>query len=154
MMIKLTEHIMKTQSIEIEDLPEGWMAVAFRKPKRGEHYIKSYGDMEIGRATVSAEPRLIIEKIQPRRIVLDLTQKEYDLLLSIPIEQRLLRDPEMLDLIEKIKTAQVKETDLSLNSDEPKLSLSVDDARELRNYLPYNIEFYKELTEFIEGNNE
>ncbi len=78
MMIKLTEHIMNTQSIKIEDLPEGWRAIAFRKPKRGEHYIKSYGYMEIGRATVSAEPRLIIEKIQPRRIVLEETDRYHD----------------------------------------------------------------------------
>jgi len=52
---------------------------------------------------------LIIEKIQPSRIALDLTQHEYSLLLKMPVEQMLFDDPVMFDLIRKIKSATVKE---------------------------------------------
>lgn len=57
--------------IEIEGLPEGWRAVAYRKPKKSEKYF----DVEEKRILTAAfdcgSARLIIEKIPPRRIVLE-----------------------------------------------------------------------------------
>lgn len=66
---------MKTQTIEVE-LPEGWKAVAYRVPKDGERYFydgKIYSD----RAQTSEY--LIVEKIQPSRIVLEETQETREL---------------------------------------------------------------------------
>lgn len=56
--------------IEIEGLPEGWRAVAFRVPKDGESIIDFSGDLR----TVAGHyhhPRLIVERIKPRRVVLE-----------------------------------------------------------------------------------
>lgn len=58
--------------IDIPGLPEGWKAVAFRVPKYGESIIDYSGDLR----TVTGhyqQPRLIVEKIPPRRIVLEET---------------------------------------------------------------------------------
>jgi len=60
---------MKTQTIEIEGLPEGWRAVAYRLPKNGEHMLND-DTVEICNYD-ALTPWLIVEKIQPRRIVLE-----------------------------------------------------------------------------------
>ena len=60
--------------IEIEGLPEGWRAVAFRAPKDGENTIDFSGDLR----TVTGhyqQPRLIVERIKPRRVVLEETNE-------------------------------------------------------------------------------
>jgi hypothetical protein len=60
---------MTKQTIEVEGLPEGWKAVDYRPPKMSETYL-SYKGIET--ATVNFHnPWLIVEKIQPRRIVLE-----------------------------------------------------------------------------------
>lgn len=55
---------MTQQTIEIEGLPEGWKAVAYRKPNVGEHCWLN-GRCYI--ADISVAPCFIVERIQPRR---------------------------------------------------------------------------------------
>ena len=75
----------------------------------------------------SIPPRLIIEKIQPRRIVLEETEE----LMNIEyLSQNIVLSNDMDNVAQiAIKSRkvwrEVKETDLSLNSDDAKLSLSV-----------------------------
>lgn len=58
--------------IEIEGLPEGWEPVGFRVPLGGEDIIDFNGDLiRVGNAYT--QPRLIVRKKPPRRIVLEET---------------------------------------------------------------------------------
>ncbi len=139
---------MKTQNIVVEGLPEGWKAVAFRPPKNKEYYLTPDGFVVVAKHEYVLS-HLIVEKIQPRRVVLDLTQHEYSLLLKIPLEQRLFDDPVMFDLIRKIKSEEVKETDLSLNSDEPKLSLNKKDMLNLIAHIKLGGQLNPKIAEFI-----
>jgi len=63
--------------IEIEGLPEGWKAVAYRVPsiKKDEYTLSD--DWDIVPAKGIKFPVLIIEKIRPRRIVLEETEEKY-----------------------------------------------------------------------------
>ena len=118
---------MTKQTIEVEGLPEGWKAVAFRKPIAGENYIEATGNMGIAPASCSLQPRLIVEKIQPRRIVLEETDKD-----SNPSEWQRFEIGNKSILIECDKILrQVKETGIPLHNDEPKLSLSIEECKEL-----------------------
>lgn len=54
--------------IEVEGLPEGWKAVAYRRPYPQEYILKSEGAMKV--RIRGEQPWLIIEKIQPREITL------------------------------------------------------------------------------------
>lgn len=56
--------------IEIPDLPEGWRAVAYREPVEGEYYLMEGIHLH---GTGRCEEMLIVEKIPPRRIVLEET---------------------------------------------------------------------------------
>lgn len=62
----------KTHNIEIEGLPEGWRAVAYRRPVFGEYYF--YND-DIQQGKTGSGQFLIVEKIKPRRIVLEETEE-------------------------------------------------------------------------------
>jgi len=64
--------------IEIPDLPEGWEAVAYRVPVKGEYFFST--DNEISHANDNSHwcPWLIIRKKQPRRIVLEETEEGTD----------------------------------------------------------------------------
>lgn len=65
---------MTQQTIEIEGLPEGWKAVAYRCPR---NYEKFFDGEEIHTAGADmAFGHLIVEKIQPRRIVLEETEQD------------------------------------------------------------------------------
>ena len=60
--------------IKIKGLPDGWRAVAYRCPKSGEKFLI---EDETHTALMDmAYPYLIVEKIQPRRIVLEETNEE------------------------------------------------------------------------------
>jgi len=63
---------MTQQTIEVEGLPEGWKAVAFRIAYN--EYVIDCGQVVF--ATYTKSPRLIVEKIQPRRKVLEKTGEE------------------------------------------------------------------------------
>lgn len=59
---------MTQQTIEVEGLPEGWKAVAYRLGKEGEMaFINKVWELEED----SLCPVIIVEKIQPRRKVLE-----------------------------------------------------------------------------------
>lgn len=61
--------------IEIPGLPEGWKAVAYRVPTDKIDYVLT-DDCEIILANNIRFPCLIVEKIPPRRIVLEETEKD------------------------------------------------------------------------------
>jgi hypothetical protein len=60
--------------IEIEGLPEGWRAVAWRRLKNGDHYLNDKGEIVRNEALIIFA--LIVEKIKPRRIVLEETEED------------------------------------------------------------------------------
>lgn len=62
--------------IEIPDLPEGWKAVAYGKVVWGEWYLTERGIVRRCECTGMQYPALIVEKIQPRRIVLEETEED------------------------------------------------------------------------------
>ena len=128
---------MTKQTIEVEGLPEGWKAVAYRNPKRNERY---FHQGIIWTAHIDeAQPFLIVEKIQPRRIVLEETVQGKH-------ERAFFDDNNMWTY-----WREVKETDASLNSGDPKLSLSVDEVKELTSQIwPKDI-IYK-VNKFIKEN--
>lgn len=55
--------------IEIEGLPEGWKAVAYRVPKGNIEFV--FIENMVREAKPQDKKCLIVEKIQPRRIVLE-----------------------------------------------------------------------------------
>lgn len=65
---------MTQQKIEVEGLPEGWKAVAFKRPCRSDNYLIRPGAVATAHENMS-ELWLIVEKIQPRRIVLEETEE-------------------------------------------------------------------------------
>lgn len=78
---------MTQQTIEVEGLPEGWKAVAYRRPYPQEYILKSEGAMKV--RIRGEQPWLIIEKIQSRRIVLEETEEDNGLdKFGDPIEQQ------------------------------------------------------------------
>ena len=65
---------MTQHTIKIEGLQEGWKAVAYRRPIGNIEYV--FIDGEIRQAKPTDGVCLIVEKIQPRRIVLEETGEE------------------------------------------------------------------------------
>ena len=59
--------------IEIPDLPDGWRAVAYRRLKNGDFYLNE--QCEIVENYALKIFALIVEKIKPRRIVLEETDE-------------------------------------------------------------------------------
>ncbi len=139
---------MTTQKIEIEGLPEGWKAKEFRLGEINEPYFdpatKSICRLLLG-STVGV---LIVEKIQPSRIVFESTTESRKakfgdwIYNNGAIEQ--WRSEKKSQSTYKI-WREVKETDIPLTKeepnvkigvsqgdvDEPKLSLSVDQCKQL-----------------------
>jgi hypothetical protein len=115
---------MTKQTIEVEGLPEGWKAVAFRLPVTGEFYVSVGGEV-ITACRCSEQPRLIVEKIQPRRIVLEETTELNEKYQSGFYATRLIafKDGSINLYDMKYLWREVKETDLSLNSDKTKVSI-------------------------------
>ncbi len=60
--------------IEIEGLPEGWKAVAYRVPRGNIEFV--FIENVVREAKPQDKKCLIVEKIQPRRIVLEETNEE------------------------------------------------------------------------------
>lgn len=58
--------------IEIPGLPGGWRAVAYRRPISGEYYFYNDG---IQQGKTGSGQFLIVEKINPRRVVLEETEE-------------------------------------------------------------------------------
>jgi hypothetical protein len=62
--------------IDIEGIPDGWEAVAHRLPKTNEHTLSD--DNQVVTTKGIRFPVLIVRKKQPRRIVLEETDKTSD----------------------------------------------------------------------------
>lgn len=59
------------QFIEIEaDIPEGWKAVAYKRPISGEWFLNTMGEAEQANI-LFVSSRIILEKIKPRRRVFE-----------------------------------------------------------------------------------
>ena len=71
-----TKKIMNTKhTIDIPGLPEGWRAVAYRRPIEGEYFFDKNGGISLAGKDLYSSG-LIIEKIKPHRIVLEEISKE------------------------------------------------------------------------------
>lgn len=68
---------MPKHEIEIEGLPEGWKAVAYRFPAGRTEYTLD-DDMNPVRAGDIYYPCIIVQKIKPRRIVLEDTGEYWE----------------------------------------------------------------------------
>ena len=132
--------------IEVEGLPEGWKAVAYRVPKGNIEFV--FIENVIRKAKPQDKKCLIIEKIQPRRIVLEETEEKYLGCQTLHID-----GTEIMIMTNKT-WREVKETDIPLTNEdvnvkigvsqrdgaEPKLSLSVDECKEaMRKLETFNV---------------
>ncbi len=97
--------------IEIEGLPEGWKGVAYRRPYPQEYILKSEGAMKV--RIRGEQPWLIIERIKQREITLVETDERCSDIYNMRGSY----------------WREVKETE------EPKLSLSVDECRNVRSLI-------------------
>lgn len=61
--------------IEIEGLPEGWRAVAYRVPSEHECIFDQDAGIVVDSSLRTPAIRLIVEKVKPRRIVLEETNE-------------------------------------------------------------------------------
>lgn len=127
---------MKTQTIEIEGLPEGWKAVAYRVPKGNIEFV--FIENVVREAKPQDKKCLIVEKIQPRRIVLEETEEKYLGCQTLHID-----GTEIMIMTNKT-WREVKET-----TEEPKLSLSVD---ECKNIITGSNRLGLKIDEFIKEN--
>ena len=131
--------------IDIEGLPEGWKAVAYRVPKGNIEFV--FIENVVRKAKPQDKKCLIVEKIQPRRIVLEETEEKY---LGC---QTLYIDGTEIMIMTNKTWREVKENDLSLNKDEPKLSLSVGDVKRiLSNTLYFYEDIVNRMREFLKEN--
>ena len=118
--------------IEVEGLPEGWKAVAYRVPKGNIEFV--FIENVIRKAKPQDKKCLIIEKIQPRRIVLEETEEKYLGCQTLHID-----GTEIMIMTNKT-WREVKETDIPLNNNDLKLSLSVDECKEaMRKLETFNV---------------
>ena len=127
--------------IEIEGLPAGWKAVAYRVPKGNIEFV--FIENVVRKAKPQDKKCLIVEKIQPRRIVLEETEEKY---LGC---QTLYIDGTEIMIMTNKTWREVKETDIPLNNNDLKLSLSVDEAKEI---YTYNILINQKIIKFIKEN--
>lgn len=130
---------MKTQTIEVEGLPEGWKAVAHRKPLKEEYIL--YGDEICKPKGLMNRPWLIVEKIQPRRIVLEETE-EID--KDIEAVQHFNFGNTIININSPKIWREVKETD-----EEPHLKLTKKDMLELIEHIKLGGQLNHKIAEFI-----
>ena len=130
--------------IEIEGLPEGWKAIAYRRPYPQEYILKSEGAMKV--RIRGEQPWLIIERIKPHRVVLEKTEEKH-----LGCQTLYIDDTEFMIMTDKT-WREVKENDLSLNKDEPKLSLSVGDVKRILSNTLYCEDIVNRMREFLKEN--
>ena len=158
---------------KVEGLPEGWRAVAYRVPKGNIEFV--FIENVVREAKPQDKKCLIVEKIQPRRIVLDETaevrkvkRNEY----YIDRKGNLAFWSINCESIEKYNIVrEVKETDIPLTNEvkmgvsqgdgvEPNLELSVKELRNVRSLIkdfenlgwfinPERALLLQKITEFI-----
>jgi len=129
---------MKTETIEVE-LPEGWKAVAHRKPLKEEYIL--YGDEICKPKGLMNRPWLIVEKIQPRRIVLEETE-EID--KDIEAVQHFNFGNTIININSPKIWREVKETD-----EDPFLKLTKKDMLELIEHIKLGGQLNHKIAEFI-----
>ena len=117
-------------TIEIEGLPEGWEPVCYRPPNEGEYYLQNgvvYSSIDM------TYPRIIVRKKQPRRIVLEETDEDNQTGCGELMDQILCCHDDILIRLSEPKKywREIKENDSSLTNEEPKLSLTVDECRNM-----------------------
>lgn len=129
---------MKTQTIEVEGLPEGWKAKEVRIDP--DQYNKYVGDDGF----LYWEAKIKMEKIQPRRIVLEeISKEEY---------HRLFNDERCPDIYNMRCSywREVKKTDIPLTNEEPKLSLTKKDMLDLIEHLKLGGQLNPKIAEFVD----
>jgi len=139
---------MKKQTIKVEGLPEGWKAVAYRVPTNGETcWHQNFG---IYTATVSLTQCFIVEKIQPRRIVLESTADSRKAVFGDWIyndgfieQWRSQKESQATYRIWR----EVKET-----REDPKLSLTKKDMMDLIEHIKLGGQLNPKIAEFIKEN--
>lgn len=115
--------------IDIEGLPEGWEPAAIRKQKLGEHIFCLDTGLVVPADHRTPKAHLIVKKKQPRRIVLEETGEENHLYESGQYSSFSAGGFVISGV--RNKWREVKENDLSLTNEEPKLSLTVDECRSM-----------------------
>lgn len=131
-------------TIEIQGLPEGWLVKEIKL--WDALYEITPGSYNYNPCINTAKFRceLIVEKIKPRRIVLEETNEERRICYGEWYESqegKLMRWPYGGKTDGKHRVwREVKETDTPLNNSEPKLSLSVDECKEaMRKLETFNV---------------
>jgi len=110
-------------------LPEGWEPVAIRKQKLGEHIFCLDTGFVVPADHRTPKAHLIVKKKQPRRIVLEETSEENHLYESG--QYAAFSAGKFVISGVRNKWREVKENDSSLTNEEPKLSLTVDECRNM-----------------------
>ena len=120
-------------TIEIEGLPEGWEPVAIRKQKLGEHIFCLDTGFVVPADHRTPKAHLIVKKKQPRRIVLEETGEDNQTGCGELMDQILCCHDDILIRLSEPKKywREIKENDSSLTNEEPKLSLTVDECRNM-----------------------
>lgn len=103
--------------IEIEGLPEGWKAVAYRVPKGNIEFV--FIENVVREAKPQDKKCLIIEKIKPHRVVLEKTEEKH-----LGCQTLYIDDTEFMIMTDKV-WREVKETDIPLTNDEPNVKMGV-----------------------------
>ncbi len=129
--------------IEIEGLPEGWEPVDYRHPADDEDVLIE-GEIRKGRNTNKCYEQLVVKKKQPRRIVLEETDRYSDNIktgeFGVNTDGSFHRCSEPNKWGNEYRVwREVKETDLSLNNEEPKLSLTVNELNSLLDTIDINV---------------
>lgn len=124
---------MTKQTIEVE-VPKGWKAVAYRRPMAGEYYLHN-GQAKYCESLHSSE-WIVIQKNHPRRIVLEETDEERSVSYGewLEYEDGLIgqwSDEKYGSNVSYKVWREVKETE------EPKLSLSVIQLKDMRSNASY-----------------
>ena len=113
--------------IEVEGLPEGWKAVAYRVPKGNIEFV--FIENVVREAKPQDKKCLIVEKIQPRRIVLEETNEERRICYGEWYESqegKLMRWPYGGKTDGKHRVwREVKETDIPLINEDANVKMGV-----------------------------
>lgn len=140
---------MSKHEIDIPELPEGWKPVAFRIGEPNETVIDCGEVLLLDGQTKF--PCLIVEKPQPRRIVLEETDEE----TNEGMQHVFCANSIAIAFSNtKYKWLEVKGTNLPLTNEFHKLSLSADEARSLLDLIIESNppEIVDKLCNFVEAN--
>ena len=116
--------------IKAEGLPEGWRVKEYRMPNKGDYFW--YQNRVCVASSSFIDQRIIIEKTQPRRIVLEETEESNAKFQDAWCTQHFSNGV--------ILTQQPKKWREVKGTEEPKLSLSVDECKEaMRKLETFNV---------------